>query len=49
LWREDTSAGQWEWRGVLIHAASGEARYFREGAALFPLLMELLKDVGVAS
>jgi hypothetical protein len=45
LWREHTAAGQWEWRGALIHAVSGEARYFREDAALFSLLMELVREV----
>jgi hypothetical protein len=48
LWRENTAAGQWEWRGALIHAVSGETRYFREGAALFSMLMELLEEVDVS-
>jgi len=43
LWLEDLGEGRSEWRGKLQHMLSGEARYFRDWAALIAALQEMLE------
>jgi hypothetical protein len=40
VWREELGAGRIEWRGKVLHALSGEARYFREWAELIAFVQE---------
>jgi hypothetical protein len=42
LWPEALGEGQTEWRGKVQHVLSGEARYFRDWAALVAFLQETL-------
>lgn len=44
VWQEEMSAGQTEWRGRVQLVSSGEVRYFREWAALAPLLLAMLSE-----
>jgi hypothetical protein len=44
VWEEETEAGQTEWRGKVQLMTSGEVRYFREWAALVPLLLTMLTE-----
>ena len=44
VWEEETGAGQTEWRGKVQLFTSGEVRYFREWAALVPLLLTMLSE-----
>jgi hypothetical protein len=43
VWLEDRGDGRSEWRGKVQHVLSGEARYFRDWAALIAALQEMLK------
>lgn len=38
LWMEDLGDGQVEWRGKVLHALSGDARYFRDWPSLLAFL-----------
>ena len=40
VWGEELGAGRVEWRGKVQYALSGEARYFREWAALIAFAQE---------
>jgi hypothetical protein len=42
LWPEALGDGETEWRGKAQHVLSGEARYFRDWAALVAFLEETL-------
>ena len=44
VWQEEMSNGQTEWRGKVQLLASGEVRYFRDWAALVPLLRTMLSE-----
>ena len=44
VWQEEVRAGQTEWRGRVQLVSSGEVRYFREWAALAPLLLAMLSE-----
>jgi hypothetical protein len=44
VWQEEVRAGQTEWRGRVQLVSSGEVRYFREWAALAPLLLAILSE-----
>lgn len=44
VWEEEIGAGQTEWRGKVQLLTSGEVRYFREWAALAPLLLTMLSE-----
>ena len=44
VWEEETAVGQTEWRGKVQLLTSGEVRYFREWAALAPLLLAMLSE-----
>jgi hypothetical protein len=44
VWQEEMRAGQTEWRGRVQLVSSGEVRYFREWAALAPLLLAMLSE-----
>ena len=44
VWQEEIGAGQTEWRGKVQLLTTGEVRYFREWAALVPLLLTLLSE-----
>ena len=44
VWEEETGVGQTEWRGKVQLFTSGEVRYFREWAALAPLLLTMLSE-----
>jgi hypothetical protein len=44
VWQEEVRAGQTEWRGRVQLVSSGEVRYFREWAALAPLLLAMVAD-----
>ena len=38
VWREELAENQYEWRGKVLHIASGEAFYFRQWSELASLL-----------
>ena len=42
VWEEQIGADQTEWRGKVQLLTSGEVRYFRDWAALVPLLLTML-------
>ena len=42
VWFEGEVEGQPQWRGKLHHIPSGETRYFRDWAALIPLMLDML-------
>jgi hypothetical protein len=44
VWEEQIGADQTEWRGKVQLLSSGEVRYFRDWAALVPLLLEMLSE-----
>jgi hypothetical protein len=44
VWQEEVRNGQIEWRGKVQLVTSGEVRYFREWAALIPLLLAMLSE-----
>ena len=44
VWHEEIGVGQTEWRGKVQLLTTGEVRYFREWAALVPLLLTLLSE-----
>ena len=44
VWQEEVRNGQSEWRGKVQLFTSGEVRYFREWAALAPLLLAMLSE-----
>ncbi len=44
VWQEEVRNGQSEWRGKVQLFTSGEVRYFREWAALAPLLLTMLSE-----
>lgn len=44
LWRETLDATQSEWRGRVVHARSGETRYFRDWAALLAFVQVCLAE-----
>ncbi len=46
LWSEQLPDGRIEWRGKLHHTQSNETRYFRDWAALIPLLFMMLRQAG---
>ena len=44
LWTEEVAPDEHEWRGRLYDTKTGDVRYFREWAALIPLLLALLRE-----
>jgi len=44
VWEEEVGADQTEWRGKVQLFTSGDVRYFREWAALVPLLLMMLSE-----
>ena len=44
VWEEQIGADQTEWRGKVQLLTSGEVRYFRDWAALVPLLLTMLLE-----
>ena len=44
VWEEQIGADQIEWRGKVQLLTSGEVRYFRDWAALVPLLLTMLAE-----
>jgi hypothetical protein len=44
VWKEETGTDQTEWRGKVQLLTSGDVRYFREWAALAPLLLTMLSE-----
>lgn len=44
VWEEQVGNGQIEWRGKVQLVTSGEVRYFRQWAALVPLLVTMLSE-----
>jgi len=44
VWQEEVRAGQTEWRGRVQLVSSGEVRYFREWAALAPLILAMVAE-----
>ena len=44
VWKEEVSNGQIEWRGKVQLLNSGDVRYFRDWAALVPLLLTMLSE-----
>jgi hypothetical protein len=49
VWREELGADRVEWRGKVQHALTGEARYFREWAALIAFVQEQVGDQTASS
>jgi len=46
VWEEEIGTDQTEWRGRVQLFTSREVRYFREWAALAPLLLTMLSELG---
>ena len=44
VWEEQIGADQTEWRGKVQLLTNGEVRYFRDWAALVPLLLTMLLE-----
>jgi len=44
VWEEQVGNSQTEWRGKVQLVTSGEVRYFRQWAALVPLLVTMLSE-----
>jgi hypothetical protein len=44
VWKEETGTDQTEWRGKVQIFPGGDARYFRDWAALVPLLLTMLVE-----
>lgn len=44
VWKEETGTDQAEWRGKVQIVPSGDVRYFRDWAALVPLLLTMLLE-----
>lgn len=44
VWEEEIGSDQTEWRGKVQLLTSKEVRYFREWAALVPLLLTMLAE-----
>ncbi len=44
VWEEQVGNDQTEWRGKVQLVTSGEVRYFRQWAALVPLLVTMLPE-----
>ena len=44
VWEEQIGADETEWRGKVQLLTSGEVRYFRDWAALVPLLLTMLAE-----
>ena len=44
VWQEEVKNGQTEWRGKVQLLTSGEVHYFRDWAALVPLLLTMLSE-----
>jgi len=44
VWEEQVGDDQTEWRGKVQLVTSGEVRYFRQWAALVPLLVTMLSE-----
>jgi hypothetical protein len=49
VWEEEIGIDQTEWRGKVQLLTTGEVRYFREWAALVPLLLSILAELDAAS
>ena len=45
VWKEEVGKGQFEWRGKVQLLNSGDVRYFREWAALGPLLITMISEL----
>jgi hypothetical protein len=45
VWQEEIGTDQTEWRGKVQSHTSGDVRYFREWAALVPLLVTMLSEL----
>jgi len=45
VWQEEIGTDQTEWRGKVQLHTSGDVRYFREWAALVPLLVTMLSEL----
>ncbi len=45
VWEEEIGMKQSEWRGKVQFLTTGEVRYFREWAALAPLLLTILAEL----
>ncbi len=46
VWQERVGESRLEWRGKLHHIASDDVTYFREWAALVPVLLAMLRHAG---
>ena len=44
VWQEEIGTDQTEWRGKVQLLTSGEVHYFRDWAALVPLLLTMLSE-----
>ena len=49
IWDEQDEDGQIRWRGKLRHVPSDTTHYFRDWAALVPLLLSMLRQQSQAS
>lgn len=45
VWQEEIRTNQTEWRGKVQLHTSGDVRYFRQRAALVPLLVTTLSEL----
>ena len=44
VWEEEIGTDQTEWRGKVQLLSNGDVRYFRDWAALVPLLLTMLSE-----
>ena len=44
VWKEEVGTDRTEWRGKVQLLTSGEVQYFRDWAALVPLLLTMLSE-----
>lgn len=45
VWQEEIGTDRVEWRGKVQLVTNGDVRYFREWAALAPLLLTMLSEL----
>jgi hypothetical protein len=46
VWQEVIDEEDCEWRGKIFHVESNQTRYFRDWAALIPVLLSMMREAG---
>jgi len=47
VWQHEVDEETQEWRGRIHHVESGQTRYFRDWAALIPVLLAMLRQAEI--